>query len=58
MTIGFLFWLIMVVTLLFGGWFQFSSPNGRSSGLAGMSLLIWVLLFLLGWKVFGFVIQG
>lgn len=59
MTIGFLFWLLMILWLLFGlytGWPRDNAPAGFR--LLGGNLLLFVLLFLLGWKCFGFVIQG
>lgn len=57
MSIGFIFWLLMILALLFGGWRTWSAdPNGRY--YFGFGFLLWILLFLLGWRVFGFVIQG
>ncbi len=53
MTIAFLFWLLMLLWLLFGLYL-----NRENHVLLGGSLLLWILLFLLGWKVFGFPIQG
>ena len=61
MPISFLFWLIYVLAVIFGafGVYRFGGPDPNSRYmLAGNSLLVMVLLFLLGWKVFGFVIQG
>lgn len=58
MTIGFLFWLLMIL------WFFFGLYTGRGAftagdyGVFGNHLLLFVLFFLLGWKVFGFVVQG
>jgi len=54
MDIGLLFWIIMVVALLFGGW----SLRSGTGPVWGNSLLTWVLFFLVGWKIFGFVIRG
>lgn len=56
MSIGFIFWLLMILVLLFGGWRGYADPGGRY--FVGVSFLLWVLLFLLGWKVFGFIVQG
>jgi hypothetical protein len=52
MTIALLFWVIMLICLLFGAWsnFPFSGANARS---VGFSFIVWVLLALLGWQVFG-----
>ncbi len=53
MTIGFLFWLLMILWLLFGIYM------GRENHLwLGGGLLLWILLFLLGVKCFGWPIQG
>ena len=60
MTIGFLFWLLMILWLIFGLWWNWpeNSAGPRRFGALGSTGLLFVLLFLLGWKVFGFVIQG
>ncbi len=59
MTIGFIFWLLMILWALFGylGVTYTEGPY-RSRILGGWGFLSFVLFFLLGWKVFGFVIQG
>lgn len=57
MTIGFLYWLVLLLTLLFGlslGWPR--DPANRY--LFGSSLLVWVLFLLLGLGVFGFPIRA
>ncbi|MDQ1638169.1 MAG: hypothetical protein QOF62_1508 [Pyrinomonadaceae bacterium] len=53
MTIGFLFWLLMILWLLFGAWAYW--PDRK---VFGGHFLLWLLLFLLGWSVFGFPIRG
>jgi hypothetical protein len=62
MSIGFIFWLLMILWLLFGlylNWPRGAVPAGGAVyGVVGGNLLLFILLFLLGWKVFGFVIQG
>jgi len=59
MTIGFLFWLIMLLWLIFGLYWNWpNQPGPAGFGHIGGHLLIFVLLFLLGWKAFGFPIQG
>lgn len=59
MSTGLLFWILMILWLLFGCWTNWPQ-NGSSNGFQhlGGSLLEFVLLFLLGWKVFGFPIQN
>lgn len=55
MEIGFVFWLIMLLTILFWGWGTWGAAG--SYWPMGHGLLIFILLFLLGWKVFGFAIH-
>jgi len=59
MTIGFLFWLLMILWLIFGWPAYWPAPGGdwRAFRPAGGLLLLWVILFLLGWQVFGWPIQ-
>jgi hypothetical protein len=47
--IGLLFWIIMIVGLLFGLYTNRAAPVPWLSN----NLVLWVLLALLGWKVFG-----
>ena len=49
MSIGLLFWVIMVVGLLFG----FYTNRATAGSWAMNNLVLWVLLALLGWQVFG-----
>jgi len=49
---GIFFWIIMLLIVLFHGWWGFSNPANRP--LVAGSLLVFVALGLLGWKVFGF----
>jgi hypothetical protein len=58
MTIGFLFWLLMVLWLVFGLYSNRGAIGSGNYGLVGGNLLLFILLFLLGWRVFGFPIQG
>lgn len=55
MTIGLCFWILMLLTLVFGIGWGWEWPNRVAFG---RSLLLWFLLFLLGWSVFGFPIKG
>lgn len=56
MSIGFIFWLLMILWLLFGIVWRAEIPGGRVGWAGGM--FAFILFFLLGWKVFGFVIHG
>lgn len=59
MKIGLLFWILMLLWLLFGLWVNW--PAGTSDGHAfapvGGSLLLFVVIGILGWKVFGAPLQ-
>jgi cytochrome b561 len=59
MSIGLLFWVLMV--LWFFSWLFNTyglQPNQYPWAMHASSMLFFVLLFLLGWKVFGFVIHA
>ena len=56
MTIGFLFWLLMVLWLIFGFYWNRNDIRSGNYGMLGGNLLLFILLFLLGWKMFGFPI--
>jgi hypothetical protein len=59
MTIGFLFWLLMILWLIFGLYWSWpATPAPAAFWPIGGHFVLWVLLFLLGWKVFGFPIHG
>ena len=52
MSLGLAFWIIMLLVIIFN-W-----PNRNWGPPWAGSLVLIVLLFLLGWKVFGFPIHG
>jgi hypothetical protein len=57
MTLGMLFWVVMVVwlaLLVYWGWH--AAPENRS--WIGGSGIIFLLLFILGWSEFGFIVSG
>jgi hypothetical protein len=60
MTIGFLFWLLMVLWLVLGTYWRWpgGAPSSAAWGPIGGDLLLFILLFLLGWHAFGFPIKG
>lgn len=55
MTISFIFWLLMLLWLVFGIW---SFRGAANWPFMGGSAFMFILLFLLGWKVFGWPIHG
>lgn len=48
MTFGLCYWILMLVWLVFGLWSTWPIGKGSTG-----TLLLFVLLVLLGWKVFG-----
>ncbi len=57
MPIGFLFWLLMILWLIFGVGGQWYEGPYRRQILVGGGLLIFILFFLLGWATFGFIVK-
>lgn len=49
MSIGLLFWVIMIIGFIFGLYTNRTAPVPWVSN----SLVLWILLALLGWAVFG-----
>jgi len=56
MTIGFIFWLLMLLWFVFGVWTFRGTPGAPA--VWGGSVFMFILLFLVGWKVFGWPIAG
>jgi hypothetical protein len=59
MTLGLLFWILMLLWLVGYGWGTFHGPAGQpvSWPTVGPNILLFILLLILGWKVFGSPIQ-
>lgn len=59
MSIGLLFWVLMVLWAVFGFYYNWPASQGPNAFVPlGNSLLLFILLFLLGWAEFGFVVRG
>jgi hypothetical protein len=60
MKIGLLFWILMLVWLLFGLWSNWPAGTGAQLNYApvGGSLLLFLVVGILGWKVFGAPLQA
>jgi hypothetical protein len=57
MPIGILFWVLMILWFLFGLYWEGDNIRGGKYGVLGGNLLLFVLLGLAGWKLFGPVLQ-
>jgi hypothetical protein len=57
MPIGYLFWALFIIYLIFGGVWWRNGSEWRYGWSGGM-VLVMVLVFLLGWNDFGFILQG
>lgn len=57
MTKGMLFWILMLLWLIFGLWVHWDAIEGGHYRVVGGNLMLFVLLGLLGWKVFGSPVQ-
>jgi len=57
MSIGLLYWILMILWAIFGVFPGFPKDQAGWKPFGG-SLLLFILLFLLGWRTFGFVIQN
>jgi hypothetical protein len=55
MTLGLAYWILMLLWLAFGVWTSWPAKDLKASGGDG---LLFILLVLLGWKVFGAPIQS
>ena len=57
MPLGILFWVIFVISFLFGLWSNYEAGQPFPVKRAGTYLVLWLLVGMLGWKVFGSVVQ-
>jgi hypothetical protein len=59
MKISLLFWILMLVWLLFGLWAYWPASSGDAMSFrpVGGNLLLFLVVGLLGWKVFGSPLQ-
>ena len=57
MPIGILFWVLMIIWLLSGLYWHRSDFGRGNYSVLGGNLLLFVLLVLVGWRVFGPLLQ-
>jgi hypothetical protein len=58
MSIGLIFWILMILWAISWAAGRWGQPNQYPWMIHASNLLFFILLFLLGWRVFGFVVQG
>lgn len=59
MSVGFVFWVLMLIWLVFGVFWSWPAGFSRDNlPVWGGSALMYILFFLLGWHVFGWPIHG
>lgn len=58
MYIGEIFWLLMIIWVVFGLAWNTNPTTFGTWGLWGNWLLLFVLFFLIGWKIFGFMVHA
>jgi len=57
MPLGILFWVIYVIAFLFGIWSNYEVGQPFAIKRFGSHFIIFLLVGMLGWKVFGSVVQ-
>ena len=63
MTIGLIFWILMLLWLIFGLWQAWPGPGTPAGPYAGWyplgsTVLLFILFLLLGWHAFGPPVRG
>jgi hypothetical protein len=56
MSIALLFWILYIIAIVFSAWSNWPANGGFRP--LGAPLLVFVLIGLLGWKVFGAAVHG
>ena len=57
MPLSILFWVIYVICILFGVWSNYDAGQPLWYRRAGAYLVLWLLVGVLGWEVFGPVVR-
>ena len=58
LTIGLLFWILMIVWFVFGAWVRWGGGSAPATTWPVADLLIFILLLLLGVGIFGWPIRA
>jgi len=57
MPLGILFWVLYVVAVIFGLWSNYVPGQPQWYRAAAPFLILWILVGILGWSVFGPVVR-
>jgi membrane protein YdbS with pleckstrin-like domain len=57
MPLGILFWVVYVIAILFGLWSNYDATQPLWIRHAGAYMVLWLLVGVLGWEVFGPVVR-
>jgi len=57
MPLSILFWVVYVISVLFGVWSNYDAAQPLWYRRAGAYLVLWLLVGMLGWSVFGPVVK-
>jgi hypothetical protein len=57
MPLSFFFWMIYVLVLIIGVWFNYEPAQPLWYRRAGSYIALWILVGILGWEVFGSVVR-
>ena len=58
MPLGILFWVVYVIAILFGLWSNYEANQPLWFKRAGAYSILWLLVGILGWAVFGSVVKS
>jgi hypothetical protein len=56
MPLGWLFWMLYIIAVLFGGWLYYDGQPAWPRRFGGY-MMLWILVGILGYHVFGSVIK-
>ncbi len=57
MPLGLFFWVIYIIAVLFGFWANYEAAQPLWYRRAGAYLILWLLVGVIGWQVFGAAIH-
>lgn len=58
MTLGILFWMIYIIALFFSAWSNYETGQPFPLKRAGSHFVLWVLIGIVGWRIFGSPVHG